>query len=54
MAEPLDINARSDQEGVELGGKFTFGLIGQKGYEDYRAQFDEYEKRWAEAAKASA
>ena len=46
MGELLGINA-FDQEGVELGKKFTFGLMGRKGYEEYRAQFDAYEKRAA-------
>ena len=32
MGELLDINA-FDQEGVELGKKFTFGLMGRQGYE---------------------
>ena len=43
MGELLEINA-FDQEGVELGKKFTFGLMGRKGYEEYRTQFDAYEK----------
>ena len=50
MGEFLDINA-FDQEGVELGKKFTFGLMGRKGYEEYRARFDAYEKK-REQAKA--
>jgi len=50
MGELLDINA-FDQEGVELGKKFTFGLMGRKGYEEYRARFDAYEKK-REQAKA--
>ena len=32
--ELLDIDA-FDQEGVELGKKFTFGLMGRAGYEEY-------------------
>jgi glucose-6-phosphate isomerase len=48
MGELLDINA-FDQEGVELGKKFTFGLMGRKGYEEYRAQFAGYEKKRAAA-----
>jgi glucose-6-phosphate isomerase len=44
MGELLDINA-FDQEGVELGKKLTYGLMGRKGYEQYRAQFDAYEKK---------
>lgn len=37
MGELLDINA-FDQEGVELGKKFTFGLMGRKGYEEFAAK----------------
>jgi glucose-6-phosphate isomerase len=37
MGELLDINA-FDQEGVELGKKFTFGLMGRKGYEEFAAR----------------
>jgi glucose-6-phosphate isomerase len=48
MGELLDINA-FDQEGVELGKKFTFGLMGRKGYESYREKFEEDEKRKAAA-----
>ena len=39
MGEMLDINA-FDQEGVELGKKFTFGLMGRKGYEEFRARVE--------------
>lgn len=49
MGELLDINA-FDQEGVELGKRFTFGLMGRAGYEQYRDQFAAYEKK-REAAK---
>jgi glucose-6-phosphate isomerase len=42
--ELLNINA-FDQEGVELGKKFTFGLMGRKGFEDYRERFAAYEAR---------
>jgi glucose-6-phosphate isomerase len=35
MGELLDINA-FDQEGVELGKKFTFGLMGRSGYETFK------------------
>jgi glucose-6-phosphate isomerase len=51
MGELLDINA-FDQEGVELGKKLTFGLMGRKGYESYRGKFEEYEKRRATAGGA--
>ena len=42
--ELLGINA-FDQDGVELGKKFTFGLMGRKGYEQYSDEFKEYEAR---------
>jgi glucose-6-phosphate isomerase len=44
MGELLGIDA-FDQEGVELGKKFTFGLMGRKGFEHYRERFEAYEKR---------
>ncbi len=44
MGELLNINA-FNQEGVELGKKFTYGLMGRKGFEAYRTQLDAYEKR---------
>jgi glucose-6-phosphate isomerase len=44
MGELLDINA-FDQEGVELGKRFTFGLMGREGFEKYRRQFTAYEKK---------
>lgn len=44
MGELLDINA-FDQEGVELGKHFTFGLMGRKGFEEYETQFADYEKK---------
>ncbi len=46
MGELMDINA-FDQEGVELGKKFTFGLMGRKGYEDYSKEFEAYERKRA-------
>ena len=49
MGELLDINA-FDQEGVELGKKFTFGLMGRRGYEEYRDRFAAYERKRAAAA----
>ena len=42
--ELMNINA-FDQEGVELGKKFTFGLMGRKGFSDYRDRFAAYEAR---------
>ena len=44
MGELLDVDA-FDQEGVELGKKFTYGLMGRPGYESYRERFEKYEKR---------
>jgi glucose-6-phosphate isomerase len=44
VGELLDINA-FNQEGVELGKKFTNGLMGRKGFEQYRDQFAAYEKK---------
>jgi glucose-6-phosphate isomerase len=44
--ELLDINA-FDQEGVELGKKYTFGLMARKGFEQFRKEFDEYEAKRA-------
>lgn len=37
--ELLGIDA-FDQEGVELGKKFTFGLMGRKGYEEFKARVE--------------
>jgi glucose-6-phosphate isomerase len=42
--ELLNINA-FDQEGVELGKKFTYGLLGRKGFEAYRERFQLYQKK---------
>lgn len=44
LGELLDINA-FDQEGVELGKKFTFALMGREGYDEYRQAFAAYEKK---------
>ena len=44
LGELLNINA-FDQEGVELGKKLTYGLMGRKGFEPYRDQFSAYEKK---------
>lgn len=48
LGELLNINA-FNQEGVELGKKFTFGLMGRAGYEQYRGEFAAYEKKRAAA-----
>jgi glucose-6-phosphate isomerase len=44
MGEMLNIDA-FNQEGVELGKKFTFGLMGRSGYESYAEKFKAYEKQ---------
>ena len=44
LGEMLNINA-FDQEGVELGKKFTFGLMGRKGFKDYKLRFAAYEAK---------
>lgn len=44
MGELLDIDA-FDQEGVELGKKFTFALMGKKGFDDYTDRFSAYERQ---------
>ncbi len=49
MGELLDINA-FDQEGVELGKKFTFALMGRKGYDEYAERFANYEDKRAGGA----
>jgi glucose-6-phosphate isomerase len=43
VGEMLDIEA-FDQEGVEMGKRFTFALMGRKGYEQYAEEFADYEK----------
>jgi len=48
MGEFLSIDA-FNQEGVELGKKFTFGLMGRAGYEAYADKFKAYEKKRANA-----
>jgi glucose-6-phosphate isomerase len=44
MGELLNINA-FDQEGVELGKKFTFALMGRKGFKEFGDRFAAYEKK---------
>ncbi|HWR53720.1 MAG TPA: hypothetical protein VN428_21605 [Bryobacteraceae bacterium] len=41
--ELLNINA-FDQEGVELGKRFTYGLMGRKNFSDFATRFKDYEK----------
>ena len=48
MGELLNIDA-FNQEGVELGKKFTFGLMGRADYESYGDKFKAYEKKRAGA-----
>ena len=48
--EMLGINA-FDQEGVELGKKYTYGLMGRKGFESYRDRFAAYERKRRSAAR---
>jgi glucose-6-phosphate isomerase len=43
IGELLNIQA-FDQPGVELGKKFTFGLMGRPGFEAYRKRFEQSEK----------
>jgi glucose-6-phosphate isomerase len=42
--ELLDIDA-FDQEGVELGKKFTFALMGRPGFEEFGDRFRDYERK---------
>jgi glucose-6-phosphate isomerase len=44
--EMLNINA-FDQEGVELGKRFTFALMGRKGFDEFGDRFDAYEAKRA-------
>jgi glucose-6-phosphate isomerase len=44
MGEMLNINA-FDQEGVELGKKFTYALMGRAGFEEFEQQFTDYEAK---------
>lgn len=46
MGELLNIDA-FDQEGVELGKRFTFGLMGRAGYEMYAEEYRAYEAQRA-------
>lgn len=43
MGELMGIDA-FDQPGVELGKRLTYGLMGRHGFDDYRRQFEDYEK----------
>lgn len=44
MGELLNIDAFG-QPGVELAKRYTFGLMGRPGFEEYERQFGEYEKK---------
>lgn len=44
IGELLNINA-FDQEGVELGKKFTFALMGRAGWDEFKDRFADYEKK---------
>jgi glucose-6-phosphate isomerase len=46
VGELLDINA-FDQDGVELGKKYTFALMGRKGYDEFQQEYESYEARRA-------
>jgi glucose-6-phosphate isomerase len=48
IGEMLDINA-FNQDGVELGKKFTFALMGRPKYEEFKQRFDEYEEKQVKA-----
>lgn len=53
IGEMLNINA-FDQEGVELGKKFTFALMGREGFDEYKDRFAAYEARRGGMSKAAA
>ncbi len=44
MGELLNIDA-FDQEGVELGKKFTYALMGRAGWDEFKQRFEDYEKK---------
>jgi glucose-6-phosphate isomerase len=44
LGELLNINA-FDQEGVELGKKFTYALMGRKGWDEFSERFAAYESK---------
>ena len=52
MGEMLNVNA-FDQEGVELGKKFTFALMGRGGFDEYQARFAAYEAKRGGMSKAA-
>jgi glucose-6-phosphate isomerase len=48
MGELLNIDA-FDQEGVELGKRFTYGLMGRKDFAEYKDRFQQYESKRKQA-----
>jgi glucose-6-phosphate isomerase len=44
LGELLNINA-FDQDGVELGKKFTYALMGRAGWDEFRERFESYESK---------
>ena len=44
MGELMNVDA-FDQPGVESGKRFTYGLMGRPGFDDYRRRFEEYEAK---------
>jgi glucose-6-phosphate isomerase len=53
VGEMLNINA-FDQEGVELGKRFTFALMGREGFNEYKERFAAYEAKRGGMSKAAA
>ena len=52
MGELMGIDA-FDQPGVELGKRLTYGLMGRSGFDEYRRQFEDYERRRRNAVGAA-
>jgi glucose-6-phosphate isomerase len=52
MGELLDIDA-FNQPGVEQGKNFTYGLMGRPGFELYKEEIEELEKKWAAAGQGT-
>ena len=46
VGEMLNIDA-FDQPGVELGKHYTFALMGREGYDNYKSEYEAYEKKRA-------
>jgi glucose-6-phosphate isomerase len=45
--EMLNIDA-FNQPGVELGKHFTFALMGREGYDQYKSEYEDYQKKRAD------